>query len=90
MHTVYVRILRSLYCQFCDNLLESYNNCSSSSDSEYCKLGRRGIRKVYFITYSQLSKYIINLCKEYFDDAAIRAHHGKYDIKNMSKRIDYS
>ena len=35
------------------DLFESYNSGSFWSDSEECEVGRREIRKVYLITYSQ-------------------------------------
>ena len=48
-----LKYTRLLFCQLRMDLLESYNSGSFLSDSEECELGRREIRKVYLITYSQ-------------------------------------
>ena len=52
-YMIALKYTRLLFCQLRMDLLESYNSGSSSSDSEECELGRREIRKVYLITYSQ-------------------------------------
>ncbi len=53
MHAVDKHISWFTFICACMDLLESYNTSSSSSDSEKSELGRRDIRKVYLITYSQ-------------------------------------
>ena len=56
------------------DLIESCSNSSSLSDSKECELGRREIRKVYLITYSQAntSKYPT---RNSYAEAVINAFH---------------
>lgn len=57
------------------DLLESYNTSSSSSDSEICELGRRDVRKVYLITYSQANTLKFPT-RNSFAEAVLKAFHG--------------
>ena len=56
-------------------LLQCYNASSSSSDSEDCELGRREIRKVCFITYSEADKSKIPTRNSYAE-AVLKAFDG--------------
>ena len=59
------------------DLLESYNTSSSSSDSEICELGRRDVRKVYLITYSQANTLKFPT-RNSFAEAVLKAFHGGF------------